>query len=641
MKVRVLLADDDLSLGPIVRARLGEGFEVTWPQFGPVPRTADEYVRILLETLERTKPDVVLLDVMYRITESNALEEALGLRMLQRLKETEAWRRIPVVLYTAHETELAGVEFAESAKLAEQSLSKAAGNPEAHFAYLADVLRAAAAEKENEFGLRFVVGSSPAMRTLAKDVLALASRPVTVLLQGETGTGKEWVARALHDLGNRRDGPFYAINCAGLSETLQEAQLFGHLRGAYTGAERDSLGAFTEASGYQLEAPVKAPRYVCRVGAPTEEIGKTLTESPPRSLRVGPGLGKMPGTLFLDEVGELLPSTQAKLLRVLQARPTGQDFSWLPLRGNVRSIRPLGANFELPVDVRVIAATHTDLRGAVAEGRFREDLFYRLSVVELYVPPLRERKADIPRLAAYIISELRTDFDLHLSSTLSRSTLDALVAYDWPGNVRELRNCLERAAGRLAPGEASLDLTLSIPNPALDLAQRAAESAATRALAGDYSWEELRRDFPDTSRRRLVLKKIILGTMRDVTRMVEVLKLRGHGSQDNRLRQILSSHRLRLTDPVDIPDPDDLVERVLQGEDGMDWQAVQQLYPEPGGRGPSKDRARFLHSLSRACEREGRDAAALLRISADQLAELLARYAARSTEEGQTGSDAP
>jgi two-component system response regulator HydG len=229
-----------------------------------------------------------------------------------------------------------------------------------------------------------MIGKGSAMRRVGSLVARVAARDATVLVQGETGTGKELVARAIQRASARRSGPFVAINCAAMPVALLESELFGHARGAFTDAKESREGLFVRASG---------------------------------------------GTLFLDEIGEMPLEMQAKLLRVLQER----------------SVRPVGSDAEVAFDVRIVAATHRDLEAEVAAKRFREDLYYRINVVRIDVPPLRERTEDILVLATHFLGkaakrEGRTK--AHLSSEVGR----VLMAYDWPGNVRELENCMEHAA---------------------------------------------------------------------------------------------------------------------------------------------------------------------------------------------------
>ena len=215
---------------------------------------------------------------------------------------------------------------------------------------------------------------------LIRDVASLKS---TVLIQGESGTGKELVARAIHETGDRASGPFVAVSCAALTETLLESELFGHERGAFTGASSQRKGKFELADG---------------------------------------------GTLFLDEIGDITPKLQGDLLRVLQER---QFFR-------------VGGSQEVKVDVRVIAATHRDLKDAVNQGEFRSDLYYRLNVITMSIPPLRERREDVPLLAGQFVERLATEVGKE-GIELSEDAVRALLEYDWPGNVRELENAIERA----------------------------------------------------------------------------------------------------------------------------------------------------------------------------------------------------
>jgi DNA-binding NtrC family response regulator len=224
---------------------------------------------------------------------------------------------------------------------------------------------------------KLLVGTSSAMRKLRSALERLGGQDVSILIQGESGTGKELVARALHFRGMRRAKRFVALNCGAIPESLIDSELFGHAKGAFTGATTDRPGVFVEADG---------------------------------------------GTLFLDEIGDMPVAVQARLLRVLQES----------------EVRPVGSNVERKVDVRVIAATHVDLASAVEQQRFRQDLFYRLNVVVLPVPPLRERLDDLPLLAAHVLAKHGGD----KPPSLSPDALDAMTGYTWPGNVRELENAI-------------------------------------------------------------------------------------------------------------------------------------------------------------------------------------------------------
>ncbi|HEX7842154.1 MAG TPA: sigma-54 dependent transcriptional regulator [Kofleriaceae bacterium] len=239
-----------------------------------------------------------------------------------------------------------------------------------------------------------LIGTSPAMRKLRAALDRLASQDVSILIRGESGTGKELVARALHERGTRRKGRFVALNCGAIPDSLIDSELFGHAKGAFTGATADRPGVFVEASG---------------------------------------------GTLFLDEIGDMPTAVQARLLRVLQEG----------------EVRPVGGSGVRTVDVRVIAATHVDLTSAVEQGRFRQDLFYRLNVVVLSVPPLRDRLDDLPILAAHFLRKHSGQAPM----SLLPEALDVMNAYSWPGNVRELENAIMHAIA-LHQGEVILPESL-------------------------------------------------------------------------------------------------------------------------------------------------------------------------------------
>ncbi|HSD22499.1 MAG TPA: sigma 54-interacting transcriptional regulator, partial [Anaeromyxobacter sp.] len=239
-----------------------------------------------------------------------------------------------------------------------------------------------------------LVGREPAMLELYRTVALVAGSDATVLVLGESGTGKERVAEAVHALSRRSAGPFVRVSCSALSENLLESELFGQVEGAFTGAGRDRRGRFHEAHG---------------------------------------------GTLFLDEIGDISPAVQVKLLRVIESR----------------QIERIGDSASIPVDVRLVCATHRDLKALVETGRFRADLFFRIAVFPIRVPPLREHLGDLPLLAELALSGARSS--AAAPQPLSRAALDALAAYPWPGNVRELQNVLEFAAVRAAGQPIGLD----------------------------------------------------------------------------------------------------------------------------------------------------------------------------------------
>jgi Nif-specific regulatory protein len=253
-----------------------------------------------------------------------------------------------------------------------------------------------------------IIGQSLSMKAIMQEIQQAAQSRSTILLRGESGTGKELVARALHKLSERSQQPFVKLNCAALPESLLESELFGHERGAFTGAVKTRRGRFELADQ---------------------------------------------GTLFLDEIGDISLATQIKLLRVLQER----------------TFERVGGSRSLTVDVRIIAATNADLEEAVRTRHFREDLYYRLHVVPIVLPPLRERKEDVPLLVGHFLQRFNAENRKALK--ISSAAMDLIVGYDWPGNVRELENCIERMVVMtrrevIAPEDVPLPISLYTPTPA-------------------------------------------------------------------------------------------------------------------------------------------------------------------------------
>jgi two-component system response regulator PilR (NtrC family) len=263
--------------------------------------------------------------------------------------------------------------------------------------------------------LENIIGASPAIEKLKATIRTVAPTASTVLIYGESGTGKELVARAVHSCSARATEPFVSINCGAFPETLLESELFGYMKGAFTGASQNKRGLFEVASG---------------------------------------------GTIFLDEIGEMSLAMQVKLLRVLQER----------------TVRPVGGAQETPVDVRVIAATNRDLREMIAAGTFREDLYYRVSVIPIQVPALRERREDVELLANYFLKKYAGAAQKSILR-IAQESLDALKNFEWPGNVRQLENTIERAVAMEAGNELKVDLE----------ADRPRARAATAATNGNGS----------------------------------------------------------------------------------------------------------------------------------------------------------
>lgn len=411
----ILVVDDDWAICQAFRTWLeGDGHEVS------IASSAEEG----FEKAEARQPDLVFLDVL--------LPGASGIAALGRFKER--WPDSPVVVMTGHGNMQTAVEAMRGGAF--NYLTKPIKLEETR-QLLVVALRAqklaqssAARTKEEaprQWGIT-LIGDTPAMQEVYKKIGALASSEATVLITGESGTGKELVARAIHDYSSRADGPFVAVNCASLPETLLESELYGHVKGAFTGAFRDRRGRAEVADG---------------------------------------------GTLFLDEIGEIPPSIQAKLLRFLEQK----------------SFERVGSTEPLTVNVRILAASNRDLKQRIGEGRFREDLYYRLNVISLHLPPLRERRSDIPALVRHFLARRSG----RPSSEITPEALKALLAYDWPGNVRELENALEHALviardGPLLPEHWPASVTTaSVPRPGgLEeaIGHRAAELLRQGADAG-------------------------------------------------------------------------------------------------------------------------------------------------------------
>jgi DNA-binding NtrC family response regulator len=355
----ILIVDDD--------AALREGLAEALGDLGHTPlEAADGEHALALQA--KTRIDAILLDL--RMPGMDGLEVLRRLRARPQAPPVAVLTAVPTAANTIEAMRLGAVDH----------LAKPIGRDglAALIARMLPEAAAPAAIPAGEADGEELIGNSAGMREVQKSVGMLADSEASVLITGETGTGKEVVARALHRHGRRAGRPFVAVNCAAIPADLLESQLFGHVRGAFTGAVADRAGSFRDAEG---------------------------------------------GTLFLDEIGDMAPPLQAKLLRVLQERV----------------VTPVGGR-PVPVDVRILAATHHDLAAMVRAGGFREDLFWRLGVVPVHLPPLRERLADILPLAEHFLTLTGG------SRLLSADAAAALLSHPWPGNVRELRNAMERAA---------------------------------------------------------------------------------------------------------------------------------------------------------------------------------------------------
>jgi DNA-binding NtrC family response regulator len=364
---KILLVDDERNVHYSLQRALGEAFRIVSAFSGEEA----------LEKLTSEKPHLILLDVK--------LPGVNGLETLQRIKTMD--REVPVILLTAYgttETAITAMKHgAYDYLLKPVDIANLRGmiTKALHLRALTEHVDTATLPEDTQ--ATPLLGHSGAMQDLYKMIGRVAPTDTTVLLSGESGTGKELVARAIHQHSLRADGPWVALNCAAIPEPLLESELFGHEKGAFTGAVERKPGSFEEASG---------------------------------------------GTLFLDEAGELPLAVQAKLLRALQEK----------------EIRRLGGRESLPIDVRIVAATNRDLEAAVARAEFREDLYYRLNVIHLHLPPLRARQEDIPLLAQHFLARYSRELERPVGG-FATDALDALSAHTWPGNVRELENTMKQA----------------------------------------------------------------------------------------------------------------------------------------------------------------------------------------------------
>jgi two-component system response regulator HydG len=367
-KTEVLVVDDERDTCELLEMALSrQGMQVT-----SCTTAADA-----LEKVASRDFDVVLTDL--------TMPDVSGLELCERIIALRP--DVPVVLITGHATLdtamgaiRAGAYDFVTKPIESKTLGVVVARAVQHRRLREQIKQLRAA---NDANASIIVGGSPAMRKVADLIDRVGDSDASVLIHGETGTGKELVARAVHNRSKRREGPFVAINCAAVPHALLESELFGHARGAFTDAKSTRVGLFLQANG---------------------------------------------GTLFLDEIGELPIDVQPKLLRALQER----------------KVRPVGDNREIPYDARIVAATNRDLENEVREKRFREDLYYRINVVKVEVPPLRSRGSDTLHLAHHFL-KVFAERSGKPTIELSERAAERLMAYEWPGNVRELENCIEHA----------------------------------------------------------------------------------------------------------------------------------------------------------------------------------------------------
>jgi two-component system response regulator GlrR len=361
-KFTILVVDDDAALRELITLRLeANGFRVEAVDSGEAA----------MAQLALTRPDAVLTDMQMGGMDGMALFRAIHARD----------PALPVIVLTAHGTIPDAVAATQQGLFG--YLTKPYDAPTLiELLKRATRLTGSSPDANDDDWRSEIVTASPAMNILLAEARLAAQSEAALLIQGESGTGKELLARAIHRASPRHAKPFVAINCGAIPAELLESELFGHVKGAFTGAGRDHPGLFLSAQG---------------------------------------------GTVFLDEIGDMPPPLQVKLLRVLQEG----------------EVRPVGATETRAVDVRILSATHRNLEEAIASGEFREDLYYRLNVVNLALPPLRERREDIPLLAQHFLSELTEKYRRRIHG-FAPDALDMLVAADWPGNIRQLHNVLEQ-----------------------------------------------------------------------------------------------------------------------------------------------------------------------------------------------------
>ena len=402
---RILVVDDDAVTCRLLAEVLRPDGTVVW----------DMSPRAALDRLRAEEVDLAIFDMQ--------MPEMGGLDLLRRVRERRPG--LPVVIMTAFGSIDTAVDAIASGAVdyvsKPMNLDELRATVRRALGRKAEAQAAVPVQGEAVAGM---VGRTPAMIEVYKTIARVASGPSTVLILGESGTGKELVARAIHDHSSRRSRPFVAVECSAIPESLLESELFGHVRGAFTGAVADRPGLFAEADG---------------------------------------------GTIFLDEIGDITPALQVKLLRVLQEH----------------EVRPVGGSQLRPVDVRVLAATNVDLTSAVTDGRFRSDLYYRVKVVTIALPPLRDRRDDVPLLVDHLLKRAARQCEKDIAG-VSEAALAVLRAYHWPGNIRELGHVLERAValahgpvlgvedlpGELRGGPTTMPSDLLGDRPTLEMLKR-------------------------------------------------------------------------------------------------------------------------------------------------------------------------
>ena len=401
-KPRVLLVDDDASLLKLLAIRIeSKGYQVSTAESGIVA----------LQELKNKTYDAVITDLR--------MDEMDGMALHRQLQSR--YPSMPVIMMTAHGSIPDAVEATKQGIFA--FITKPVDKDEL-FDSLAKAIEIHGVHGEEAPTQTNIVTRSGAMLHLLEQVKLLGPTQVNVLISGASGTGKELLAQAIHQHSHVSDGPFVAINCGAVPGELLESELFGHKKGAFTGAVKDHQGLFQQAQG---------------------------------------------GTLFLDEIGDMPLNLQVKLLRVLQEK----------------TIRPVGFQEEIPIDVRVVSATHKNLPEAINNQQFREDLYYRLNVVNLKLPPLCERREDISLLAQHFAGQIakRKNQD---EKRFASDAMHALVRYDWPGNIRQLQNVIEQVVALTPGGVISAQLVESALNSNVSIAEPLSLNDAKKEFERDY-----------------------------------------------------------------------------------------------------------------------------------------------------------
>jgi two-component system nitrogen regulation response regulator NtrX len=445
MRSRILVIDDE----PAIRDSLRMILEYEDYQFVGAASGQEA-----LDVLQRERPDVVLLDIK--------MPGVDGMEVLRKLRAID--ETLPVIMISGHGTTATAVEAIRSGAI--DFLDKPLSS-ERVIVTLRNVLRQSALTTENR-DLRVameakyeLVGQSPALRRVLEAVTRAAPTNATVLLLGESGVGKELVARTIHRNSPRASQRFVQVNCAAIPEELIESELFGHEKGSFTGATEKQVGKFEQADR---------------------------------------------GTIFLDEIGDMSQKTQAKVLRVLQEQ----------------EVERLGSAKTIKVDVRVIAATNKDLEGAIGRGEFREDLYFRLNVIPIVVPPLRERREDIPKLVQHFAKRLAEEHNLK-AKRIEPAAMDALQRHRWRGNIRELRNTVERLFIMTPSDSIRVD---DLPGEILatDAGPRSPADAdgAARAADSPPAGAGTLREFKDASERAYLVQKL-RETNWNISRTAEII----------------------------------------------------------------------------------------------------------------------